>query len=55
MSIPGQTMGVSVFTDILIEKLGISRLNLSLTYMVGNHSFQPFYLPVPVNFMTVMG
>jgi OFA family oxalate/formate antiporter-like MFS transporter len=35
MSIPGQTMGVSVFTDILIEKLGISRLNLSLTYMVG--------------------
>lgn len=35
MSIPGQTMGVSVFTDILIDKLGISRLNLSLTYMVG--------------------
>ncbi len=35
MSIPGQTMGVSVFTDYLIDALGISRLNLSLTYMIG--------------------
>jgi len=35
MSIPGQTMGVSVFTDNLIEDLGISRNNLSLAYMFG--------------------
>ncbi len=35
MSIPGQTMGVSVFTDFLIDALGLSRLNLSLTYMIG--------------------
>ena len=35
MSIPGQTMGVSVFTDYLIDALGMSRLNLSLTYMIG--------------------
>ncbi len=35
MSIPGQTMGVSVFTDRLIESLNISRLNLSLAYMIG--------------------
>ena len=38
MSIPGQTMGVSVFTDRLIESLDISRLNLSLAYMIGTLS-----------------
>ena len=38
MSIPGQTMGVSVFTDRLIESLKISRLNLSLAYMIGTLS-----------------
>ena len=35
MSIPGQTMGVSVFTDYLVEALNIQRTNLSLAYMVG--------------------
>ena len=35
MSIPGQTMGVSVFTDFLIESLNISRTALSTTYMIG--------------------
>ena len=35
MSIPGQTMGVSVFTDYLIEALGISRSALSLAYLGG--------------------
>lgn len=35
MSIPGQTMGVSVFTDNLIEDLGITRNNLSLAYLFG--------------------
>ena len=34
-SIPGQTMGVSVFTDHLIGATGISRLTLSNTYLVG--------------------
>ncbi len=34
-SIPGQTMGFSVFTDILIEKLGLSRVQLSTAYCVG--------------------
>ncbi len=38
MSIPGQTMGVSVFTDRLIDSLKISRLNLSLAYMIGTLS-----------------
>lgn len=35
MSIPGQTIGVSVFTDHLIGALDISRVNLSTSYMVG--------------------
>jgi len=35
MSIPGQTMGVSVFTGNLVQSLGITRLNLSITYMIG--------------------
>jgi len=35
MSIPGQTMGVSVFTDFLIEALEISRTGISTTYMLG--------------------
>ena len=35
MSIPGQTMGVSVFTDNLLQDLDINRNNLSLAYLVG--------------------
>lgn len=34
-SIPGQTIGVSVFTDHLIEATGLSRLALSNAYLVG--------------------
>jgi len=34
-SIPGQTMGVSVFTDHLIKALGLTRLRISTAYMVG--------------------
>lgn len=35
MSIPGQTMGVSVFTDYLIDALKIERTSLSLAYLIG--------------------
>ncbi len=35
MSIPGQTMGVSVFTENLLKDLSINRNNLSLAYLVG--------------------
>lgn len=35
MSAPGQTVGVSVFTDFLMMELGIGRSALSLTYLVG--------------------
>lgn len=34
-SIPGQTMGVSVFTDPLLEATGLSRLAFSQAYLVG--------------------
>lgn len=35
MSIPGQTMGVSVFTDPLLEATKLTRLELSTTYLIG--------------------
>ena len=35
LSIPGQTMGVSVFTGDLSRAMGLSPLNLSLTYLIG--------------------
>lgn len=35
MSIPGQTMGVSVFTDFLIDALQLKRLELSNAYLIG--------------------
>ncbi len=38
MSAPGQTVGVSVFTDPLIESLGVNRNLLSLGYLVGTLS-----------------
>lgn len=38
MTIPGQTIGLSTFTDSLIEALGISRDSLSLAYMLGTIS-----------------
>lgn len=34
-SIPGQTMGFSVFTEILMEELGLSRVALSAAYCIG--------------------
>lgn len=37
-SIPGQTVGISPYTDALITALGISRENLSLAYFFGTMS-----------------
>ncbi|MDE2679953.1 MAG: MFS transporter [Verrucomicrobiota bacterium] len=34
-SIPGQTMGFSVFTDVMMAELGLSRVELSLAYCLG--------------------
>lgn len=35
MSAPGQTIGVSAFTDLLVRDLGVSQTNLSLAYLLG--------------------
>lgn len=35
VSAPGQTIGVSVFTDYLIDSIGITRFQLSVAYMLG--------------------
>lgn len=35
MSVPGQTTGVSVYTNHLLQSLPITRVQLSLTYMLG--------------------
>ncbi|MDE0805756.1 MAG: hypothetical protein OSA99_20830, partial [Acidimicrobiales bacterium] len=34
-SMPGQTAGVSVFTDPLSEATGLTRLQLSVSYLIG--------------------
>jgi OFA family oxalate/formate antiporter-like MFS transporter len=38
VSIPGQTMGMAVFTDSLIEVLGLTRTQLSMAYLMGTVS-----------------
>ena len=43
-SIPGQTMGVSVFTDPLLMALGLERAQLSLAYLLGTAA-GAFFLP----------
>jgi MFS transporter, OFA family, oxalate/formate antiporter len=35
MTTPGQTVGVAVFVDSLVEDLGVSRANVSLMYTLG--------------------
>jgi MFS transporter, OFA family, oxalate/formate antiporter len=44
-SIPGQTMGVGIFTDFLIEELGLTRSQLSLAYAIGTIA-SGFLLPM---------
>ena len=43
-SIPGQTIGFSVFADILIVELGLSRVRLSAAYFLGT-ALSGFLLP----------
>lgn len=44
MSIPGQTMGVSVFTESLLDELVVNRDQLSIAYMLGTMG-SAFMLP----------
>ncbi len=43
-SVPGQTAGVSVFTDHLTDSTGLTRLQLSIAYLIGTGS-SGFLLP----------
>ena len=38
MSVPGQTMGMAVFTDPFIDAFGLTRTELSLAYLFGTVS-----------------
>lgn len=59
-SVPGQTAGVGVFTDYIIEALGVTRNQLSLAYLIGTIT-SGFILPfagklldrIGVRFMSV--
>jgi OFA family oxalate/formate antiporter-like MFS transporter len=44
MSAPGQTIGVSVFTDYLIDAMDLSRVHISTAYMIGTIT-SAFFLP----------
>lgn len=44
-SLPGQTMGISVYTDHLVQAYGIDRLSLSILYMAGTLT-SAFILPL---------
>ncbi len=44
-SVPGQTAGVSVFTDHLTDATGLSRLELSIAYLIGTGT-SGFVLPM---------
>lgn len=54
MSVPGQTMGVSLYTDHLLHGLSISRTQLSLAYMLGTLS-SALLLPMVGRLMDHLG
>lgn len=54
MSVPGQTMGVSVFTEHIIGALGISRVDLSMMYMFGTLT-SAFLLPLAGRLLDKIG
>ncbi len=53
-SIPGQTAGVSVFTDDLTATTGLSRLQLSIAYLIGTGA-SGFLLPLGGRAIDVRG
>ncbi len=53
-SVPGQTIGVNVFNEKLIEALGLSRLSVSTAYFVGTAA-SGFLLPYAGRLFDLMG
>ena len=53
-SIPGQTMGVGVFTDYLIKITNLNRVQLSMAYMVGT-IFSSLLIPISGRYVDLYG
>ncbi len=53
-SIPGQTMGVGVYTDFLIQNSQLNRMQISITYMVGT-ILSSLMLPIAGRFYDILG
>lgn len=53
-SMPGQTIGFSVFTEILMEELGLTRDQISLSYMTGT-LMSGFLLPLGGSILDRLG
>ena len=53
-SIPGQTMGVGVFSEYLISKTGLNRIELSFAYMMGT-ILSSLILPFAGKFLDLIG
>ncbi len=53
-SVPGQTAGVGVFTNHIIDTLGMTRDELSLAYMVGTLT-SGFILPFSGRLLDIIG
>lgn len=43
MTAPGQTAGLSVFTDPIIDQLGVDRTAISLSYLIGTLAAPSWY------------
>ncbi|MCH2266859.1 MAG: MFS transporter, partial [SAR324 cluster bacterium] len=53
-SIPGQTMGVGVYTDYLIQTSNLSRMQISMTYMTGT-ILSSLLLPLAGRYYDILG
>ena len=53
-SIPGQTMGVGVYTDFLIQSTNLTRLQISISYMIGT-ILSSLFLPIAGRYYDIFG
>lgn len=53
-SIPGQTMGVGIFTDYLINNTSLSRMQISVSYMIGT-ILSSLFIPISGRFIDIFG
>jgi len=53
-SLPGQTMGVGVFTDYLISNTNLNRMQISFSYMIGT-IFSSLLIPISGRYVDLFG